>query len=78
MTEQEALALAQSAIPEEANSLYALDRSDPAMASMRGNQRSVFIKRCYIGCGNHCYGNGSSWAEAVENLLVMAGKAVRA
>ena len=74
MTAQEALQYAQKHIPEEADALYAYDRDEhPATV-----KRSRFIPRYYVGCGNHCYGNGSSWAEAVENLLVMAGKAVRA
>ena len=74
MNAQEALQYAQNHIPEEADALYAHDR-DEHPTTVR---RSHFIKRYYVGCGNHCYGNGDSWAEAVENLLVMAGKAVRA
>ena len=73
MTEQEALRYAQIRIPEEADTLYTHDR-DAYVAT----KRSRFIPRYYIGCGDHCYGNGASWSEAVEELIRSAGKARKA
>ena len=73
MTAQEALQYAQTHIPEEADALYAHDR-DEYLAT----KRSRFIPRYYVGCGNHCYGNGSSWAEAVEALMLSSGKMKKA
>ena len=74
MTEPEALALAQSAIPEEAVNLYTLDRDMPEYSC----KRHAAIKRYYVGCGSHCYGNGDTWEEAVDELLVSAGKMKKA
>ena len=69
MTAQEAMTFAQNHIPEEADFVYAHDR---------GDTRSSFIKRYYIGCGNHCYGNGNTWSEAVEALMLSSGKMKKA
>ena len=74
MNAQEALQYAQNHIPEEADALYAHDR-DEHPTTVR---RSHFIKRYYVGCGNHCYGNGDSWAEAVEALMLSSGKMKKA
>ena len=69
MTEPEALRYVQENLPEERFNLYAHDR---------GDARSPFIKRYYIGCGNHCYGSGNTWSEAVEALMLSSGKMKRA
>ena len=74
MTAQEAMTFAQNHIPEEADFVYAFDRDEHKFSS----NRSGFIKRYYIGCGNHCYGNGNTWSEAVEALMLSSGKMKKA
>jgi hypothetical protein len=77
MTEQETLRYAQEKLFDVLNQddfagLYAYDRE------AHGAKRPAAIKRYYVGCGQQLFGNGTTWEEAVENLLVMAGKVVRA
>ena len=74
-TESEALRYAQEKLfdildQNEFARLYAYDRDAHEFS---WKTRSRFIKRYYVGCGQEFYGNGDSWEEAVENLLVMAG-----
>jgi hypothetical protein len=77
MIEQEALRLAQEKLFDilsqaDFANLYTYDRE------ARGVKYPTAVKRYYVGCGQQMFGNGATWEEALENLLVMAGKAVRA
>jgi hypothetical protein len=78
MIEQEALALVQSAIPEEKESLYTMDRDASDVVAFRVGKRSRFIKRYYVGCGQHMFGNGDTWEEAVDAFMISAEQAKKA
>jgi hypothetical protein len=58
LTEAQAEELARRWLGEQA---YVVDRDDPPQSP-----RLVALPRYYVGCGSHLYGNGDTWAAALE------------